>query len=48
MGTIAALKTSECIDRVFDILAMEGLALSQAFELKDGFNRKKLDLVRIL
>ena len=40
MGTIAALKTSECIDRVFDILAIEGLVLSQAFELKGGFTEK--------
>ena len=38
MGTIAALKTSECIDRVFDILAIEALVMAQAFELKDGFS----------
>jgi tyrosine ammonia-lyase len=37
MGTIAALKTSECIDRVFDILAIEALVMAQAFELKNGF-----------
>ncbi len=37
MGTIAALKTSECIDRVFDILAIESLVMAQAFELKKGF-----------
>ncbi len=37
MGTIAALKTSECIDRVFDILSIEALVMAQAFELKNGF-----------
>jgi tyrosine ammonia-lyase len=38
MGTIAALKTSECIDRVFDILAIEALVMAQAFELKNGYD----------
>ena len=38
MGTIAALKTSECLDRVFDILAIEALVMAQAFELKNGFS----------
>ena len=38
MGTIAALKTSECLDRVFDILAIEALVMAQAFELENGFS----------
>jgi len=40
MGTIAALKTSECIDRVFEILAIEAMVLTQAFELKNGFQKE--------
>ena len=39
MGTISALKTSECIDRVFEILAIEAMILTQAFELKNGFQK---------
>lgn len=40
MGTIASLKTSECIDRVFEILSIESLILAQAFDLKKG-NKKE-------
>lgn len=52
MGTIAALKTSECLDRVFDILAIEALVMAQAFELKNGFSlnagfsKNSLELVK--
>ena len=38
MGTIASLKTSECLDRVFEVLAIEAMAMAQAFELKNGFD----------
>lgn len=39
MGTIAALKTSESIDRVFEVLAIDAMVMAQAFELKNGFDK---------
>ncbi|HNB99832.1 MAG TPA: aromatic amino acid lyase, partial [Leptospiraceae bacterium] len=36
MGTIASIKTSECLDRIFELLAIESLVLAQAFDLKEG------------
>jgi tyrosine ammonia-lyase len=36
MGTIGALRASQLIDRVFDVLAVESLVLVQAMELEGG------------
>jgi tyrosine ammonia-lyase len=38
MGTTAARRASDHLDHLWDLLAIEALALTQAFELSDGFD----------
>jgi tyrosine ammonia-lyase len=37
MGTIGALRASELLDRLYEVLAIEALILTQGFELEGGF-----------
>jgi tyrosine ammonia-lyase len=41
MGTLAARKTSEMLDHLFDVLAIEALIMVQAFEILGGFSSEE-------